>query len=120
MRRSVEAELPSNILVSFRVIASSLVASMSKFVMSFRIIASSLLLPFVLEVLYFALVLYGLFAGLKRTKVAALSGLRVWLARVEPVLARSELSDHFISPFDLLSLPDGSDHAMKRGNGTTR
>jgi hypothetical protein len=51
--------------------------------------------PFALKVLDRALVLLGLLARVERAEVLPLAGLRVYFARVEPVLPRLQLSDHF-------------------------
>ncbi len=48
----------------------------------------------VLEVLNSALVLFRFLERLERTQVTTLTGFRVGLARIEPVLAGFELSDH--------------------------
>jgi len=47
-----------------------------------------------LEVLHGALVLLGGLARLERAEVAALAGLRILLARVEPIFTRLQLADH--------------------------
>src|SRR5262245_21981388 len=47
-----------------------------------------------LEILHAALVLLCLCPGRKRAQIAPATGLRVDLARVEPVLAGLELADH--------------------------
>src|SRR6185437_4389856 len=47
-----------------------------------------------LEVLHLALVLLRRGARLEGAEVAALAGLGIGLARIEPVFARSELADH--------------------------
>jgi hypothetical protein len=51
--------------------------------------------PFALKVLDRALVLLGLLARVERAEVLALARLRVYFARVEAVLTRLQLSDHF-------------------------
>jgi hypothetical protein len=48
----------------------------------------------VLEVLHSALMLFSLFAGGKRSQIAALAGPRVRLPRVQSILARLEFADH--------------------------
>src|SRR6185437_1732098 len=47
-----------------------------------------------LEILHFALVLLGRRARLERSEIAALAGVRIGLARIEPVLASFEFADH--------------------------
>jgi hypothetical protein len=47
-----------------------------------------------LEILYLALVLLGRGARLEGAEIAPLAGLRIYLARIEPVLAGSQFADH--------------------------
>jgi hypothetical protein len=54
--------------------------------------------PFTFEVLYCAFVLFGTFAGIERAEVLPLAGLRIYFARIEPVLTGLQLSDHYDSP----------------------
>ena len=54
--------------------------------------ASGELVP--LEILHRAFVLFGRRARLEGAEIAALAGLRVRLARIEPVFAGSEFADH--------------------------
>jgi hypothetical protein len=51
-------------------------------------------MPF--EILYVAFMLLGSGAGLESTEVASLAGFRIDLAGIEPVFARSQLSDHVV------------------------
>ena len=57
-----------------------------------RIRETKILMP--LEILHLALVALGRGAGIESAEIAALAGLRVCLARVEPVFAGGELADH--------------------------
>src|ERR1700759_3449252 len=52
-----------------------------------------------LEILHVSLVLFGRGARLEGAEITALAGLRVDLARIEPVLAGSQLADHGGAPF---------------------
>jgi hypothetical protein len=54
-----------------------------------------------LEILHLALMLFGRHARFEGAEVAALAGFRVQLARIEPVLAGSQLADHDNSPFGI-------------------
>src|SRR4051794_23734311 len=47
-----------------------------------------------LEILHLALMFLGRSAAPERAEVAALAGLGIHLARIEPIFARCELADH--------------------------
>ena len=51
--------------------------------------------PMTLEILYVALVLFGLFARCECPEIAAFPGLFVDPARIDPILAIFQLPDHF-------------------------
>src|SRR5690242_2860037 len=57
-----------------------------------------------LEILHCTLMLLGRRTGRKRPEIAAASGLRILLARIEAIFARLELADHGTSP--AASAPD--------------
>src|SRR3977135_4579075 len=74
--------------------------------------------PAALEILYRALVLQRRGTRREGAEVAALAGLRIDLARIEPVLARFELADHEASPRIAglsTALPVGAPARLRRG-----
>ncbi len=73
-----------------------------------------------LEVLNLALVFLRGLAGLERAQVLSLARLRVFLARIEPVVARFESSDHGSIQLLIAGLFIGKAHASAQRLRTAR
>ncbi len=63
--------------------------------------------PFTFEVLYCAFVLFRPFPRVEGAEVLPLAGLRIYFARIEPVLAGLQLSNHCDLPLSKADLEPG-------------